>query len=465
MPSERLTAYLNGDRIGWFTRAAGGVTFDFDTDWHPAKPGIELSASMPRSLRHHQGTAPENFLWGLLPDNDAIIRRWALRFGVRANNPMAILARVGLDCAGAVQFSTDDTAALQSPGGIDPVSDQDIARHLRALRGDSADWTLPAEHEGRFSLPGAQAKFTLRRTQSGWGVPWGFEPSTHIVKPGIRGLDQQDVIEHLCLNAARRLGLNAAQTSIASFDDESAIVVERFDRAEAGGHLLRTHQEDLCQAAGIHPASKYQADGGPGIRAVSTLLRETIPGPRGRESVRRFLDACGYNWLISGTDAHAKNYTILYDGRPILAPLYDVASTLAYRELSQQKMKLAMSVAGRYRVSEIDAAHWRSQATEVGIDPESFLDRLRHMNEDMPDAFHDAAATLPTDRSSHARYLVDRIAERSARLAKDLNRPASRTTGPRRTPPSHQPRAGDLGATTHRGRYARTQHADSEVEP
>lgn len=42
--------------------------------------------------------------------------------------------------------------------------------------------------------------------------------------------------------------------------------------------------------------------------------------------MRRFADALALNWLIGGTDAHAKNYSFLYP-RSIarLAPLHDVA--------------------------------------------------------------------------------------------------------------------------------------------
>jgi len=43
------------------------------------------------------------------------------------------------------------------------------------------------------------------------------------------------------------------------------------------------------------------------------------------------IDALAWNWLIAGTDAHAKNYSLLLAGNDVrLAPLYDVASALPY---------------------------------------------------------------------------------------------------------------------------------------
>jgi serine/threonine-protein kinase HipA len=51
--------------------------------------------------------------------------------------------------------------------------------------------------------------------------------------------------------------------------------------------------------------------------------------------VERFLKANIFNWLIGGTDAHAKNYSLLIgSGDEVrLAPLYDFSSQLPYPEL------------------------------------------------------------------------------------------------------------------------------------
>lgn len=156
--------------------------------------------------------------------------------------------------------------------------------------------------------------------------------TSHILKPALEGFDDHDLNEHLCLSAARRAGLMAANTRIASFDDQTAIVTERYDRvAQPNGWLRRIHQEDLCQALGLPPELKYQSEGGPTPRAIVDLLRQVLPGVAADDAVLRFLDALVLNWLICGTDAHAKNYSLLLAGRQVrLAPLYDVASALPY---------------------------------------------------------------------------------------------------------------------------------------
>src|SRR5947209_5418022 len=173
-------------------------------------------------------------------------------------------------------------------------------------------------------LAGAQAKTALLYSNGRWGVPSGLAATSHILKPAVVGLDDHDLNEHLCLDAARRAGLIAARTRIAQFGGESAIVVDRYDRRHQGDQIVRVHQEDLCQALAIPPARKYQSEGGPGPTDIIRLLRRIMPARAARAAVWSFIDALAWNWIIGGTDAHAKNYSLLLAGDQIrLAPLYD----------------------------------------------------------------------------------------------------------------------------------------------
>ncbi|TFH19158.1 MAG: hypothetical protein E4H05_04875, partial [Acidimicrobiales bacterium] len=100
-------------------------------------------------------------------------------------------------------------------GNLEALTTSDIAQMLRDLRTDPYTWQQPAgARGGHFSLAGAQTKFALHRTADGWARPSGRIPTTHIFKPAIPGIAHHDLNEHLCLQAAQRLGLLPPRPSL-----------------------------------------------------------------------------------------------------------------------------------------------------------------------------------------------------------------------------------------------------------
>ena len=424
--SAQLTAYIDGRRVGQFTRDGGGpITFTFDDAWRRSARRLELTLSMPKSRRQHTGAAALNYLWNLLPDSEAVLERWGTKFGVSPRNPMALLAHVGMDTAGAVQLVETDEETLTGPTGNEPITAEEIAAHIRQLRTDPEAWLIPGHDAGYFSLAGAQSKFALARAADGeWSVPTGRAASTHILKPGIRGLERSDLNEHLSLAAASLLGLSSADTAIELFEDESVIVVRRYDRTLAeDGTVTRLHQEDMAQATGTHPVGKYQNEGGPGIEKIVTLIR----GARGKDagSADRFFEATIFNWAALGTDAHAKNYSLLHSANdgPRLAPLYDVATALPYPDINTRSTKLAMSFGRHYRQYEIEARHVIADAVALGFDADWAHDRAVAIVDGLADAYSEAAraANLTGDDAAFAGQIVDEAAVRSARLCRELD--------------------------------------------
>ena len=381
-----------------------------------------------------------------------MLARWAQRFQVSPRNPFALLSHVGEDCAGAVQFAAPDrvgevTGATASE--IDWIDEDEIAARLRALREDASAWRQPRD-AGQFSLAGAQPKTAFLFDGARWGVPAGRAPTTHILKPPTSAFDGHAENEHLCIALARALGMPVAKSEVRLFGDETAIIVERYDRinmekmaaaaaaraalkaVEASGAvaslsaaqataeaaesaassavlydfskkfpIYRVHQEDLCQSLGVHPSRKYQNDGGPGPKEIVDLLRANAAAPRaGRKSspttaadedVRTYIDALIFNWLIAGTDAHAKNYSVLIGAGGVvrLAPLYDIASVLPYDDIDIRKAKLAMKIGDEYRLHHVGAAEWRKLAAAVKIDADAVIGRIRNMAAQLPDLLAD----------------------------------------------------------------------------
>lgn len=408
--SRELVALLDGKEVGRVHSDAGGrLTFIYGDDWRQSPDAYPLSLSMPLAAKEHRRSVVEAFLWGLLPDNERVLDRWAAKFQVSARNVFALISHVGEDCAGAVQFVTPERLEAIRGGQEDKVEwldESDIAQRLHTLRADHAAWRLPRD-TGQFSLAGAQPKTALLLQKGRWGIPSGRLPTTHILKPPTGHFDGHAENEHICLMLARSLGLPTAQSKIMRFGEEIAIVIERYDRQRQGNDIIRVHQEDVCQALGIMPTKKYQNEGGPGPARIVDLLR-TYSTDRD-EDVSTFVAALGFNWLIAGTDAHAKNYSLLLSGPHVrLAPLYDVASILPYDEFDLRKVTLAMKIGGEYKLSQVRLRHWQKFARETRVNADELIQRLTAMTERLPDEVSAARALSHKEGLDHA--IIGRLA-------------------------------------------------------
>jgi len=417
--SQELAAVLDGRETGRVVRDdRGRLSFTYNEPWRTAAAAYPLSISMPLALAEHGHAKIDPFLWGLLPDNEMVLDRWARKFHVPARNAFGLIACVGEDCAGAVQFVRPERieATLgEAPPPIEWLDEAAIAQRLRALREDHSAWRIPRD-TGQFSLAGAQPKTALLFDNNRWGVPSGRVPTTHILKPPTGEFDGHAENEHFCLELGRALGLPVVDSRIMRFRDEVAIVVERYDRVRTAAGLRRVHQEDMCQALAIPPTRKYQNEGGPGILDIVELLRTY--SANAPEDVRTFLDAIAYNWLIAGTDAHGKNYALLIgaQARVRLAPLYDVASVLPYPDIDIERVKFSMKLGGEYRLRNIRPYHWRRLAQELHVDPDATIQRVDDFARQLADHVPDIRRRMNEEGITHSiiARLADTLTERVA---------------------------------------------------
>lgn len=435
---NELIAVANGRTMGTLRYQSGRVSFEYDQLWRDDINSFPLSLSMPLAMREHGHSRVDSFLWGLLPDNEQVLQRWASRYQVSARNSFRLIEHVGEDCAGAVQFIRSERLAsvLTEPVSREIIwlSEQQIAERLRALRADHSIWRM-ATDAGQFSLAGAQPKTALISDGRRWGIPSGRTPTTHILKPPTGEWDGHAENEHFCLTLARACGLVVPNSQVMRFSDEVAIVIERFDRLRTSAGWLRVHQEDLCQALGIHPAMKYESQKGPGIRPIAELLRQRSSAAV--EDVDSFLDAIIFNWLIAGTDAHAKNFALLLGtgGAVRLAPFYDLASVLPYRSIDPKKAKLAMKIGGEYRLANITLRNWRKMAAEIRADEDRLIPRIRSMTDEFPDLVSQVHQQITSEELSHP--LISRLAQALVKRAQscskllDLDRAATKSTANR----------------------------------
>lgn len=363
-----LIALLDGVVVGTLTRApkTAALAFTYERAWRDHPDAYPLTPTMPLVREAYAHEPVDLYLQGLLPDNGEVLAALARRHQVAASDAFALLATIGEDCPGAIQFVRPERVDAVLRGDADGVvwlSDDDVADRLAALRLPGAPGRTETDI-GQFSLPGRQPKTALLHDpeRDRWGVPTGRVPTTHILKPAPAGYDRIAENEHLCLGLARALHLPAAHSAVLRVGAEAAIVVERYDRfREPNGRLVRVHQVDMCQALGVSPKLKYEIEGGPTAPEIVTFLRERSAKPG--EDIDTFVRALGLNWMIYGTDAHARNYSALLGSGGVLrlAPLYDLISALPYRRKhGDSKIRLCMSIGGETHAKSVGAEAWRA---------------------------------------------------------------------------------------------------------
>lgn len=143
MTSE-LLAVIEGVVMGRVieqTKGGGTLSFQYEHSWLALNQAFQLSVSMPLSEAPYKHRVIRPFLLNLLPENQAVLRRWEMEFHVSANNPFRLLQHVGEDCPGAAQFVRPERLAeYQDPGPpkIQWLTTKEITERMGRLREDFA---------------------------------------------------------------------------------------------------------------------------------------------------------------------------------------------------------------------------------------------------------------------------------------------------------------------------------------
>jgi serine/threonine-protein kinase HipA len=373
-----LNVFLNGRLVGVLRRESNGaIDFRYDRHWLAWESALTVSLSLPLREDRYVGAPVINVFDNLLPDSDVIRRRLAERVGAGGTDAYSLLAVLGHDCVGALQFLPDGIDP--GPAGKivgKPVDETEIANIIQNLA--AAPLGMGEDEDFRISIAGAQEKTALLRRDGKWYKPMGSTATTHILKPQIgrlpNGIDLSNSVENefLCLKLLSALGVPAADAEIADFGGRRTLIVERFDRLWTGDNrLLRLPQEDFCQALSVPPTRKYQSENGPGMKDILQLLKGSdVPD----DDLATFMRANIAFWLLGATDGHAKNFSVFLTsgGRFRMTPLYDVLSaqpSLDANQIQRKQFKLAMSVgkSRHYAMSDILPRHFIQTAEIAGV--------------------------------------------------------------------------------------------------
>ncbi len=229
-------------------------------------------------------------------------------------------------------------------------------------------------------------------------------PSTHILKPDTKRLAGSVENEAFCLALARACGLEAAEATIGMAGNRRYLLVKRYDRfTDPEGQIRRLHQEDLCQLTGHFPSQKYERSS-TGRGATLRLMFDAVSDLVSPAERLKLLDAVIFNVLISNSDSHAKNYSILIGagGSAKMAPLYDLMCAAVYRQVDHS---LPQGIAGRFNAPDLRRADWQALADEVGLSVASTLRRVEELAECVSAACEDVAGQTEARAGDPARVL------------------------------------------------------------
>ncbi len=434
MMGASLNVLMNGILVGLLTKLpTGAMIFHYDRDWLTRSGTRPLSLSLPLRKDPYQGEQVYNFFDNLLPDSDRTRAKIQARFNISSRQPFELLAAIGMDCVGAIQFCPPGNLPIQTNdiNAIPLTTDQIAAM----LQGDDSSplGMVQATDDFRISIAGAQEKTALLWHQNQWCRPLGTTPTSHIFKLPIgiisnNNIDLSESCENewLCLKIAKAFGLPTAEAEIQQFNDVKALVVERFDRRWSSDRkqLLRLPQEDICQALGRSPSLKYQADGGPGIAEIMQILLGSSSANGDREL---FFRSQVLFWLLAATDGHGKNFSLHLESenRYRLTPFYDIISAYPLMEtvaLPRQKAKMAMAVRGKrnyYYWDRIQPRHFIATAKAVDFPSERAEQIVWKMLRQVESIVAQVSATLPQNFPNHVK---DPIFEGMIALAQSQSR-------------------------------------------
>jgi serine/threonine-protein kinase HipA len=155
----------------------------------------------------------------------------------------------------------------------------------------------------------------------------------------------------------------------------------------------------MCQALAVNPVTKYQRDGGPSVEQIANEVLRYATDPDLDKS--SFAAMIAFNFLVMGTDAHAKNFSVIHlpERRMYLAPLYDVLSYEPYvaDDHERRRLRMAMKVGGYYKFDQTQARHWEHQATIMNMDPEKMVVTVLDLARQIPDALSEIVKECRAD--------------------------------------------------------------------
>ena len=394
---------LRGDR-------PENTVFSYALAYLAAEDAAPISLSLPLQEAAFSPAQTKNYFDSLLPEGYTrrTVAQW---IHADEDDYLTILHALGCECLGALQITAEDETHGAS---YEPLA----LEQVKALAAEGASKSAELVISSHLSLAGATGKVGLYFDGKTWYLPRGTAPSTHIVKQSHVRLKHLVQNEQLAMTTARNCGLQVADSFIintgSGADEEILLAAGRYDRSfsNAGRVIdnltapLRLHQEDFAQALGIPASRKYERAGEDHMARMFDLLRLHSADPI--RDMTRLWDQIVFNWLIGNTDAHVKNFSLLYspDLRTLrLAPAYDLLGAAIYPTTRE----ISFRIGGAATLDAVTEASFETAAREAGLGVRMAMQRYHRMVETFVPAIRAASEALQAEGFPEAAELAEQI--------------------------------------------------------
>lgn len=317
-----LSVLLHGSLVGHISHRGGRNRFVSNPNYWKDPQRSVLGLQFEEGGRINTAAPWRLPPWfsNLLPEGR--LKEWiASGYRTDVNDEIGLLVSLGRDLPGAVEI-------VETADGDFQDDALDLPNQPSFAHSPYPDARL------RFSLSGVSLKFSMLHKGDRLTLPAGNDKGDWIVKLPDALFPQVPLNEYIMMSWAKAVGIDAPEVRLYHRDDmldlpdaawpnteQFAFAVRRFDRTSSGS---RIHIEDFAQVRGFYPENKYRGT----FETVAAIAfrRHDFAG------LQEFARRLTFNLLIGNTDAHLKNWSLIYvDGRtPSLSPVYDVVSTVKY---------------------------------------------------------------------------------------------------------------------------------------
>lgn len=319
-----LEVVINSDHVGSLKDQNGIWSLEYTPDWIKKPDGYDLAPTLPRSeesiLDGSTNRPVQWFFDNLLPEEDAR-RLLATDAKIESADAFGLLGYYGAESAGAITLL--NSLQDEEEGGLKALPDELLSQRIQNLPRVALATGAPK----RMSLAGAQHKLAVVMNQEGLFEPVGSTPSTHILKPDHDDPNTYNATaanEWFIMTIARKIWGEVPPVYLRRVP-ESVYLIERFDRSEVGGRLMREHVLDACQLLGLDKGFKYNQATVETLQRILGLVRNVA------KTRMQLFTWLVFNTLVCNNDNHLKNLSFFVKGDSYhLTPHYDMLCTGIY---------------------------------------------------------------------------------------------------------------------------------------